>query len=131
MTISSNTYNINLSGEHWFDNRIKYRVSLLLSDILFKKTQRANKSNPDFPYIEEDSLNRPVIFVLIDGTVEKPSFRYDRKSVKEKVGKKLKEDRETIKGMLKEDFNLFKNDTTVKMKKTKPKGKVHIQWDDN
>jgi len=130
MLIKSDKYNINLSGEHYFDGKINYKLNLLLSDILFKKVLKTNKNNPDFPYIEEDSLNKPRLFILITGTVDNPAFKYDTESIRKKITQSLNQDKQNIKAMLKKDFNMFKKDSTLKFEKPKKKGKVYIEWDE-
>ena len=53
------------------------------------------------------------------GTLEHPVIKYDSKSAIQNVKKDLKVEKQTLKTILKDEFGLFKKDSTLNDKKTK------------
>ena len=110
-SIKNSALNIDLSGTHTFNNEIDYHIQLLLSDLLTKK----RKSNSDdFGLIENDPENRRSAFIRMTGTVDNPIIKFDRTGLKEKVKADIKQEKQTIKQLLKEEFGLFKKDSVRK-----------------
>ena len=70
---------------------------------------------------ENDPENRRCVFILMTGTVENPIIKYDRKGLKQKIGEDLKAEKHSLKQILKEEFGLFKKDSTLNQQAT-PKG---------
>lgn len=114
MDISSSALNLKMSGTHTFDNKIDYRIELLLSDILWNKMKRAKKENEEFGVIEDDGLGKTKLFMRIYGTVDNPQYSYDRIGVKEKIKEDLKTEKQNLKQILNEEFGWFKKDSTLK-----------------
>jgi hypothetical protein len=149
MEIKSTAMNIIVSGEHTFDNVIKYNIKLQLSEILSKKARAAKPENEEFGVVEDDGLGKTSLFILITGTVDNPVYKYDAKGVKEKIVVGFIKEKATLKSILNEEFGWFKKDTTIKKSdkkspelKPKPKdkdkenlkkqedGKFVIEWDE-
>lgn len=130
MEIKSNAMDIKLSGTHTFNNDINYRVTLLLSDLLAAKAKRAKKENELFAE-EDDGLGKTTLYILITGNLDNPKFTYDRQSVKEKIKTEFKEEKQTMKQILKEEWGLFKKDSTVKVQPATTKPKYTITWDES
>jgi hypothetical protein len=136
--IKSSAFNIELSGEHSFDNHINYRLKILLSEILAGKARQQKKDISEFGEIEPDGLHRTRLFILISGTTDDFKISYDTQGVKESIKESLKNEKETVKELLKEEFgNIFKKDTTGNIRqnpkeKQKEKDKsnqgVTIEW---
>lgn len=110
-SLKNSALDIDFWGTHSFNNDIDYHIQLLISDLLAKK--RKNKDE-EFGPVENDRENRRSAFILMTGTVDKPVLKYDRKGMKEKVKADIREEKQTIKQVLKEELGLFKKDTTVK-----------------
>lgn len=53
------------------------------------------------------------------GTIDKPVITYDRKAMKQKIKEDLKEEKNTLKKILNEEFGWFKKDTTLNKKDDK------------
>lgn len=124
--------NIDLWGKHTFKNEIDYHIQLLLSELLANK-KRANKQlDEEMEVMENDPENRRSVFIVMTGTVDNPIIKYDRKGLKQKIGEDIKAEKQTLKQILKEEFGLFKKDSTL-LKNEKPKAeeKFKIDYGDN
>lgn len=118
MEIKSSALNITLSGKHTFDNSIDYHVKLILNDVLAQKARKAKKENEDFGVVEDDGLGKISFFISIFGTVDKPIYKYDSKSLKGKVLVDVVKERDNLKTILNEEFGWFKKDSML-IKQTK------------
>ncbi len=125
MEIKSNAIDISGNGIHDFDNNIDYHFRLLLSDVLGRK-MKANSS--EFGEIEDDGLGRSKLFISMKGSVVNPKFSLDKKAVGEKVKTDIKNEKQNLKAMLKEEFGLFKKDTVQIKKPQKKKDEMQIDW---
>ena len=131
MEVKSSALNLIASGTHTFDNKINYRIKLSLNELLSKKAKKAKKQNEEFGVIADDGLGRTNLFLLMSGTVEKPLIKYDSKSAVENVKKGLQLEKQTFKAILKDEFGVFKKDSTLKGKSPQQKQvKQIIKWDD-
>lgn len=135
MDIVSNALNIGVSGTHNFDNVVDYHFELFLSDLLAKKARKSKKENEEFGVIEDDGLGKTRLFISMKGPVNKPSISYDSKGMQQKFREDLKNEKKSMKQILKEEFGLFKKDTSLiqdkrdPTKKTSTKKKVLIEFD--
>ena len=111
--IKNSALNLDLSGTHTFDNEINYHIQLLISELLAKKRQ---KKDDEFGPVEKEN-NKRSAFISMTGTVDNPIIKYDREGLKEKIRSDLKQEKQSIKELLKEEFGLFKKDTTVQKPK--------------
>jgi uncharacterized protein involved in outer membrane biogenesis len=132
MDIHSSALDLTLSGTHTFNNDIDYHVKVLMSDILFQKARKAKKENSEFGVIEDDKSGRTSLFILMTGTVDDPIFKYDKLGAKQNLKENIADERHSLKQILKDEFGMFKKDTTLN-KKNKPKddGKFIIKWDED
>lgn len=117
--LNNSALNIIFSGTHSFDNEIDYHIRLLISELLAKKRK---KQNDEFGPVEEDKDNRRSAFILMTGTVDNPDIKYDRRGMKEKIKEDVKQEKQNVKSILKEEFGLFKKQNLPeKEKKTEQK----------
>lgn len=130
MEVKSNAINITASGTHKFNNEINYRVKLSLNELLSKKAKKAKKENDEFGEVADDGLGRTNIFLLMTGTIDNPTIKYDSKSAIQNVKQDLKVEKQTLKTILKEEFGLFKKDSTLNNKTPKDDAKFIIKWDE-
>ncbi len=133
MELKSNAINFITSGTHTFDNEINYKIKLSLNDLLSKKVKRAKKENDEFGEVADDGLGRTNIYLSMTGTVDNPVIKYDSKSAVQSVKQDLKVEKQTLKTILKEEFGLFKKDTSIQHLNKTPKEdktKFTIKWDD-
>jgi hypothetical protein len=135
MDIVSNALNIGVSGTHNFGNVVDYHFELFLSDLLAKKAKKSKKENEEFGVIEDDGLGKTRLFISMKGPVNKPSISYDSKGMQQKFREDLKNEKKSMKQIFKEEFGLFKKDTSLiqdkkdPAKKTSTKKKVLIEFD--
>ncbi|MBA3971385.1 MAG: hypothetical protein H0X46_04460 [Bacteroidetes bacterium] len=131
MEVRSNAINITASGTHTFNNEINYKVKLSLNELLSKKAKNAKKENDEFGEIADDGLGRTNIFLSMTGTVEKPIIKYDSKSAIQNVKQDLKVEKQSLKAILKEEFGMFKKDSTLSTKKSPGEAKLTIKWEED
>jgi hypothetical protein len=135
MDIASNALNISASGTHTFDNEVDYHFELLLSDLLAKKARKTKKENEEFGVIEDDGLGKTRLFISMKGPVNKPVIAYDKKEMQQKFRNDLKNEKASMKQILKEEFGWFKKDSSLIKEKNQPvkstqtKKKVLIEFD--
>jgi hypothetical protein len=106
MSISSSALDIEVSGQHTFNNVIDYRFGFRLRDIKEKETS-------EFGQIIDDGTGLKV-FVRMYGTMDNPIVEWDNASRKEQAKENRAQEKETVRSMFKSEFGLFKNDSTVK-----------------
>lgn len=126
-TLKNSALDIDFWGTHSFDNEIDYHIQLLISDLLAKKRK---PRDDEFGLVENDRENRRRAFIRMTGTVDKPIMKYDSRGMKEKVTADIKDEKQTIKQLLKEEFGLFKKDSTVK-KTNKSDRQFELEKPDN
>lgn len=106
MSISSSALDIEVSGQHTFDNKIDYRFGFRLRDIKEKETS-------EFGEIIDDGTGVRV-FVRMYGTMDNPIVEWDKTSRKEQAKENREQEKVTVREMFKSEFGMFKNDSTVK-----------------
>jgi hypothetical protein len=106
MTIESSALDISLSGQHSFDNQIDYKFGFYLRDLKIKKETEFG--------VERDDGTGLHIFVRMYGDLYNPSIEWDKDSRKEYTKAYNKQEKEDLKAILKQEFGLFKRDTTVR-----------------
>ncbi len=127
MEIKSTALNMQLAGKHMFTNEIDYHIKLLLSEILSNKRKKNNIGTNEFGIEKDDGLGKTTIFLHITGTVDEPLFKYDSKNAVKKVFSDLKNEKNNLK-------NIFKNDSIQiekQQQKLQENGKFIIKWDEN
>lgn len=130
MEITSSALNIYASGTHSFDNMVDYHFQLTLSDLLSKKAKKAKKENEEFGVIADDGLGRTQLFLSMSGAIDDPKISYDALGAKEKFKEDIKNEKQTLKKILKEELGLFKKDSTLGDSKKKKEKKVIIEFDE-
>ena len=132
MDIQSSALNVTMSGTHSFNNDIDYHFKVLMSDVLFTKARKAKKENDEFGVVEDDKEGKTSLFISMTGTVDNPVIKYDKKGVKQNLKENITEEKHTLKEILRDEFGLFKKDTTLNNKnKPKDDGKFIIKWDED
>lgn len=113
MEVKSNALNLNLSGTHNFNNQIDYHLKMLLSNIIKKKSKRLG--DEQFGEIEDDGSGKTTLFIRMYGDATNPKFSLDKQMIKKKIAEDLKQERQEVKQILKEEFgNWFKKDKEFK-----------------
>ncbi|MGQ9846980.1 MAG: hypothetical protein ACUVQP_05680 [Bacteroidales bacterium] len=135
MEVKTSAFNIEVSGEHTFDNQIEYRLKILLREWLANKAKKNKRENQEFGIEENDGLGSTALYLIIKGTSDKYKITYDSKKMKEQAKESLKKEKQELKTILHEEFGFFKKDSTIinqqkkqeKIKKTKFK----ISWEED
>jgi len=130
MEVKSNAISIVASGTHTFNNVINYKFKLSLNELLSKKAKQAKKENDEFGEVADDGLGRTNIFLSMTGTIDNPVIKYDSKSAIQNVKQDLKVEKQTLKVILKEEFGLFKKDSSSNKKTFKEDPKFIIKWEE-
>ncbi len=123
MSINSSAINIEVSGKHTFTNKIDYRFGFRFRDLKKKKVS-------EFGEVEDDGTGFRV-FMRMYGSIENPTIEWDRETKKEVSKQKRIEEKKTTKSILKTEFGLYKNDTTVQeyIKEKGPKEEFSVDFD--
>lgn len=106
MTISCNALDVQLFGWHDFDNNVEYHFSFRFRDL------KTVPEYTEFGKIEDDGLGL-IIYLTMTGPVDDPQFALDGDERRNDIRENLADQKQDLKSMLKTEFGLFKNDTTV------------------
>ncbi len=130
-SIRNSAMNIELWGTHTLKNDIDYHIKLSLSELLANKKRANRQLDDELALQENDPDNRRSVFIVMTGKIDNPDIRYDRKGLKQKISEDLKEEKHTLKQILKEEFGLFKKDSVLnKSEKPKAEDKFKIDFGD-
>ncbi len=123
MLIASSALNLEMSGTHTFENKIDYKFGFNFRELLNKE------KNTEFGEVIDDGTGLK-IFMRMYGTLDDPIIEWDQKSRKEASKENREEAKKDAKSILKSEFGLFKNDTTVKIyvPKDVPQEDLKIQF---
>ena len=129
--VSSSAINLSMEGKHTFDNQIDYKFTVGLNEILGKKVKKTKEN--EFGYVEDEKNGGIKLFLKMFGTVENPIIKYDGNQLKKNIVKSFKKEKQTTKSILKEEFNLFKNDSSIKPlpQKEKAKNPFQLEYDES
>ncbi|MCH2233488.1 MAG: AsmA-like C-terminal region-containing protein [Crocinitomicaceae bacterium] len=119
MKIASSALDVNLHGWHDFENNIDYHFSFRFREL---------KSKPEyteFGKIEDDGLGI-VIYLSMSGNLDDPVYGLDKEERKNDIKENMADEKEDIKSMMKTEFGLFKNDTTVQKKQQNKEPEVEF-----
>jgi len=135
MEVKTNAFNIEVSGEHTFDNQMEYRLKLLLREWLANKAKKNKHENEEFGIEENDGLGSTALYLIIKGTNDNYKISYDSKKMKEQVKESLKKEKQELKTILHEELGFFKKDTAFINQQKKQdevkKTKFKISWDED
>jgi len=123
MSINSSALDVELSGKHSFDNDVDYRFGFRFRDL--KQTKES-----EFGEIIDDGTGFKV-FMRMYGNIDNPTIEWDKQSRQETTKENIAKEKEDMKSLLKSEFGLFKNDTTVKnyvREKNPPKEEMFIEF---
>ncbi len=132
MQITSNAMNLNISGEHGFDNSINYKLKIKLSELLSRKRKERKIDSEN--WVDEDGSGRMSVYVNITGTVDNPIIKYGLSGGKSNLQENLKKEQENLKQIMKENAPWMKTSEETKQQKEEWKqresGKYIINWEE-
>ncbi len=124
MNVITSAYSFEVEGEHAFNDSIRYQFNFYLSDLLKKKDATLEDGIWE---IRENNKRFLKIPLLMTGTVDNPIFTLNKKDVSTSIQNEVVKEKATIKSMMKTDFGLFKQDSTVKKyQSTTPKNDLQF-----
>ncbi|MGB1318595.1 MAG: AsmA-like C-terminal region-containing protein, partial [Flavobacteriales bacterium] len=101
MSVSSNILNVQVFGEHAFDQEMDYHVNLLLNDLLRRKAKK-KKTFEGHEIVGEGGKTR--LFLWVRGKPGDLKVGYDKREVRKKLKDDFKKEGQTIKQLFKEEF---------------------------
>ena len=115
MEIKSSAVDLVVSGTHDFDNMIDYHFIVSLDEIRARKAKTSKKENNEFGEVETDGNKRYKLYVSMKGPIDDPEVKYmDAKGFIEQKREELKQEKQNLKQILRNEFGWFKKDTTLK-----------------
>ena len=123
MVIESNALDVKLEGTHDFNNNIDYRFAFRFREL------KQQKSDEEFGEVVDDGTGVK-LFVRMFGNMDNPTVQWDESAKKQQAKENREAAKQDAKSILKSEFGLFKNDTTVKNFKAieKPKEELKIEF---
>ena len=128
MEINSSALSVFVSGTHSFENKIDYQVRLLLSELISKKFRKKNTNFDNEFGVVDDEMGYTTLYLKMTGDVDNPEIYFDKIKIKEKLNLKVKEEKEEIKKIIKEDVLKQKPDSIKSNQKQEPD--VILEWKD-
>ena len=110
--VKTSSFDIICQGEHSFDNIYAYRVKILLSELLAAKARKVKRENKENEYLEDDG-KRTALYLIITGQGDNFKMSYDKQSAKASVAEDIRNEKQSLKNILKEEFGWFNKDTTI------------------
>ena len=127
MDINSSALSVHISGHHSFDNIMNFKVRLLLSDLLGKKSRR--KSNINVDNFSIDETGKTTIQLNMKGPIDDPKISLDKIKIRTDVFNEIKKESQKVKEILEE--KIFDKSNNSKLKDNeKSESEFEIEWDD-
>jgi AsmA-like C-terminal region/Protein of unknown function len=124
MEINSSAMKINFAGTHTFDSNIDYHFNFRFLELKKKENET------EFGEIKDDGTGLK-LYIHMFGSMDEPQYAWDKEEKKVERQEKWENEKKTVKSLLKEELNLFKRDTTVKVQKAKEEDvKFIMEWDE-
>ncbi|MBP9150840.1 MAG: hypothetical protein KBF73_01015 [Flavobacteriales bacterium] len=101
MSVSSSILNVQVFGEHSFNQELDYHVNLLLNDLLRRKAKK-KETFDGHEIIDERGKTR--LFLWVRGKPGDIKVGFDKKEVRQKLKADFKNEGQTIKQLFREEF---------------------------
>jgi len=123
MTIHSSALDVETSGTHSFENIIDYKFTFRFRDL------REKSAVSEFGEEVDDETGMK-IYMRMYGNIDDPTIVWDKMSKKEQAKENREIEKQTVRSMMKTEFGVFKNDTSVKtyIQKDKPKEVLKLEF---
>ncbi len=112
MEIHSNVLDLELSGEHSFGNEIDYRLRVELSEFMSRRHRESRNPQDQYGEIIDDGLGRTTLFLKLTGTTQDVVVRYDQEGLKDKLRQDIREERENLRDILRDEFRFISRQPT-------------------
>ena len=134
MNIYSSALNISISGKHNFNHNFSYKLELFLNEILGKRFRKKNKSENEFGIIENEESNKTKLFLKATGNEENYKFIFDKEAAKKSLVKNIKKEKNEVKNIILDEFEVLKKDTSATKKdkenKIDKENKFRPEWEE-
>lgn len=129
MEVRSSAMDIELSGTHWFDDRIDHHLNFRLSDLF----RMGKASEDEFGPIADDGTGMR-IFLHMYGTASDPQFANDGAMAAARRKKQFDQEKEELRSILREELNIFRpggtsTERTTTDRVTAPR--FEVQWEED
>jgi hypothetical protein len=111
MDVRSSACDFSVFGTHNFDNEYEYHIKIMFSELMQKKYAASIEKNNEFANVQPDEESKKNLYLKIAGKNLDYKISYDRKEAINNIKQDLKKEKETLKGILREEFGFFKKDT--------------------
>jgi hypothetical protein len=127
MEVKSSAMDLELSGTHWFDDRIDHHLNFRLSDLF----RMGKPTRDEFGPITDDGTGMRV-FLRMYGTASDPQFSNDGAMAAARRKQQFQQEKQELKSVLREGFGFGKGKgteaTTNQPEQTKPV--IEVEWGD-
>ncbi len=107
--LHSNVLNLNIAGQHGFNDSVNYKVDFDISDLLVKNRNFSTENGE----VVDDGTGRYRVFMLLSGTTDELDIQLDKSAKKDFKKKQRAEEGNELKNALNEEFGWFSKDTSV------------------
>ena len=129
MLINSSAVNFTMYGTHEFSGDYSYHVRLLLSEVLSRKAREKNRGVIAFGQVQVDGSGKATIPLKIVYSNGKTDVGYDFGQAKDNIKTDISIEKQTLKGILNEEYGWYQSDTT-KARPAEKKPKFTITWEE-
>jgi hypothetical protein len=103
MEIVSNAIDLTISGTHTFENIVDYKIKVLISQLLAKKSNKLK--NTEFGVVEDDGSGKTALFIKMTGPINDPKIAYDKVSTKEQIKTEFQQEKKELKKIINDEIN--------------------------
>lgn len=125
MEVKSNALDLELSGVHYFDDRIDHHLSFRLGDLF-----RIGKPTRDEfgPIIDDGTGLR--VFLHMYGTASDPQFANDGAMAAARRKQQFQQERQELKSVLREGFGIGKRSEEPQRRSDPAQPRIQLEWED-
>ena len=127
MRINSSALNLSLSGEHHFNSTYQYHIALGLSDLLFNRLRTRKRDIDENAVAESEGEKKLSLFLVLEGDGNHCNVRFDQQALRTRLNEKIQHEKETLRNMLNEEFNMGTSTPPSDKPSTPPSGYT-IEW---
>lgn len=124
MQLKNNAVNLEiLSGKHSLDNVMDYQLKIKLNDLLANKySLRRQRDETLYTNTSDGGMN---LYIHMFGPADNLQFKYDKQATQQVVVQSFKQEKQTVKALLRQEIGLKPKDSTI----LKPKH-IEVEWDE-
>jgi len=130
MEVRSSAADLYVSGKHDFENNYEYHVKVLLSEILSSKFRKPRPNTTEFGAVQDDGLGRTSLLLKIANKGDDVKVSYDIKAVGNQIKNDIKEERQTLKKILNEEYGWYRTDSVENKKPARSTPRFKVIWEE-